>query len=140
MPSHRSERAAEESPAAEVHEHPVIDHRPPNAEATAGHGSGSDGTDAMSLHVSKLRGISLDGRIKLTRQGDARGVSLRPIADLRPGGLARIVVEDLLAHEDVGGEGAQFDVTTGAVLAPPAFEPVKTYPLRVDHDNLVVEV
>ena len=69
MPSHRSERAAEESPAADVHEHPVIDHRPPNAEATAGHGSGSDGTDAMSLHVSKLRGISLDVRIKLKRQG-----------------------------------------------------------------------
>lgn len=39
-----------------------------------------------------------------------------------------------------GCHGAQFDVTTGAVLAPPAFEPVKTYPLRVDHDNLVVEV
>lgn len=36
--------------------------------------------------------------------------------------------------------GAQFDVTTGAVLAPPAPEPVKAYPLHVDHDNLVIEV
>lgn len=39
-----------------------------------------------------------------------------------------------------GCHGAQFDVTTGAVLAPPAPEPVKAYPLRVDQDNLVIEV
>jgi nitrite reductase/ring-hydroxylating ferredoxin subunit len=31
-------------------------------------------------------------------------------------------------------------VTTGAVLAPPAPEPVKTYPLYIDRGNLVVEV
>jgi nitrite reductase/ring-hydroxylating ferredoxin subunit len=39
-----------------------------------------------------------------------------------------------------GCHGAQFDVTTGAVLAPPALEPVKSYPLRIDQGNLVVEV
>ena len=39
-----------------------------------------------------------------------------------------------------GCPGAQFDVTTGAVLAPPALEPVKVYPLHVDQGNLVVEV
>lgn len=39
-----------------------------------------------------------------------------------------------------GCHGAQFDVTTGAVLAPPAFEPVKSYALRVDQGNVVVEV
>jgi 3-phenylpropionate/trans-cinnamate dioxygenase ferredoxin subunit len=39
-----------------------------------------------------------------------------------------------------GCHGAQFDVTTGQVLAPPAFEPVKAYPLRVDRGNLVIEV
>lgn len=39
-----------------------------------------------------------------------------------------------------GCHGAQFDVTTGAVLAPPAPEPVKTYPLRIDAGNIVVEV
>ena len=36
--------------------------------------------------------------------------------------------------------GAQFDVTTGDVLAPPAFEPVKAYRLRVDNDSLVVDI
>lgn len=39
-----------------------------------------------------------------------------------------------------GCHGAQFDVTTGAVLAPPAPEPVKAYPVRVDHGNIEVEV
>jgi len=39
-----------------------------------------------------------------------------------------------------GCHGAQFDVTTGAVLAPPAPAPVKAYPVRVDNGNLVIEV
>lgn len=39
-----------------------------------------------------------------------------------------------------GCHGAQFDVTTGAVLAPPALEPVKAYPLRVDNGSLVIEL
>ncbi len=39
-----------------------------------------------------------------------------------------------------GCHGAQFDVTTGAVLAPPAPEPVKVYRLHVSQGSLVVEV
>ena len=39
-----------------------------------------------------------------------------------------------------GCHGAQFDVTTGAVLAPPAPAPLKVYPLRVDHDDLVLDI
>jgi nitrite reductase/ring-hydroxylating ferredoxin subunit len=39
-----------------------------------------------------------------------------------------------------GCHGAQFDVTTGAVLAPPAPAPVKAYSLRVEQGSLVVEV
>jgi len=39
-----------------------------------------------------------------------------------------------------GCHGAQFDVTTGAVLAPPAFEPVKAYPVRIERGNVVVEI
>ena len=35
---------------------------------------------------------------------------------------------------------SQFDVTTGDVLNPPAFEPVKTYRTRVEGDALQVEV
>lgn len=39
-----------------------------------------------------------------------------------------------------GCHGAQFDVTTGAVLAPPAFEPVKAYPLRIEQGQIVIEI
>lgn len=39
-----------------------------------------------------------------------------------------------------GCHGAQFDVTTGAVLAPPAPDPVKAYRLRVDRGDLVLEL
>lgn len=39
-----------------------------------------------------------------------------------------------------GCHGAQFDVTTGAVLAPPASQPLKAYPLHIEQGNLVIEV
>ena len=39
-----------------------------------------------------------------------------------------------------GCHGAQFDVRTGQVLAPPALEPLRAYPLHVDRDDIVVEV
>ena len=35
---------------------------------------------------------------------------------------------------------AQFDVRTGAVLAPPATVPVNVYPVRVEGDELQVEI
>ena len=39
-----------------------------------------------------------------------------------------------------GCHGAQFDVTTGQVLAPPAVEPLKVYPVHVEAGRIVVEV
>lgn len=33
--------------------------------------------------------------------------------------------------------GAEFDLTSGAVLAPPAWEPIATYPVRVEDDDTV---
>ena len=36
--------------------------------------------------------------------------------------------------------GSQFDVTTGEVLNPPATEPVPVYSLRVEDDEIQVEV
>jgi 3-phenylpropionate/trans-cinnamate dioxygenase ferredoxin subunit len=39
-----------------------------------------------------------------------------------------------------GCHGAQFDVTNGRVLAPPAFEPLNAYPLQVTGDDLIVEI
>ena len=36
--------------------------------------------------------------------------------------------------------GSQFNVTTGAVLNPPATEPVPVFPLRVEDDEIKVEM
>lgn len=36
--------------------------------------------------------------------------------------------------------GSQFDVTSGEVVGPPATEPVQTYPVRVEGEDIQVEV
>ena len=36
--------------------------------------------------------------------------------------------------------GARFDVRTGEVLAMPAAVPIKTYPIRIDGDRVMVEI
>jgi 3-phenylpropionate/trans-cinnamate dioxygenase ferredoxin subunit len=36
--------------------------------------------------------------------------------------------------------GAQFDIRSGEVLAPPAFVPVRTYPVRVQDGNIEISV
>jgi 3-phenylpropionate/trans-cinnamate dioxygenase ferredoxin subunit len=52
-----------------------------------------------------------------------------------------------LAESDLAGttitcmcHGAEFDVRTGQVLAPPAPAPIKVYPIRINGDSLEVEV
>lgn len=52
-----------------------------------------------------------------------------------------------LANGDLKGttltcacHGSEFDVTTGEVLGPPATEPVATYPVKVEGEDLQVEV
>lgn len=52
-----------------------------------------------------------------------------------------------LAEGDLDGttvtcpcHGSEFDVTTGEVANPPALEPVASYPLRVDGDEIQVEI
>lgn len=36
--------------------------------------------------------------------------------------------------------GSRFDVTSGAVVGPPARQPVKTYPVRVEVGDVLVDV
>jgi nitrite reductase/ring-hydroxylating ferredoxin subunit len=52
-----------------------------------------------------------------------------------------------LAEGDLAGttvtcmcHGAEFDVRSGAVLAPPAVEPIRVYRTRVDGDALHIEI
>jgi len=39
-----------------------------------------------------------------------------------------------------GCHGSQFDLSTGAVLAPPAYVPMKIYHVKVEGDSLLVEL
>lgn len=36
--------------------------------------------------------------------------------------------------------GASFDITTGEVLAPPAKDPLKTYPVTIEGEDIMVEI
>lgn len=36
--------------------------------------------------------------------------------------------------------GAEFDLKTGEVLAPPAYEKIKTYPIRIDTDTISIGI
>jgi len=36
--------------------------------------------------------------------------------------------------------GSRFDIRTGAVLSLPAYEPIATYPVRVEGDDILVEI
>lgn len=63
-------------------------------------------------------------------------------------------IEDNCSHQDAAlseGEqngykiecwlhGAEFDLRNGQALTPPAVQPVKTYPVTVDGNNVVVEI
>ncbi len=36
--------------------------------------------------------------------------------------------------------GARFSIRTGAVTAPPAYEPLNTYPVRVEGDSIEIRI
>jgi predicted flap endonuclease-1-like 5' DNA nuclease len=71
MPHQSPDRAPADSPAADLRDEPALMSRgaAPNGRAPSPPARGVQESGAMSLHVSKLRGISLDVRRKLKRQG-----------------------------------------------------------------------
>ena len=71
MPCRTPERAPADSRAAGTCDEPVLIHpgAAPNGRAPSGRARELEDSGAMSLHVSKLRGISLEVRQKLKRQG-----------------------------------------------------------------------
>ena len=43
-------------------------------------------------------------------------------------------------HRDLPRHGSRFDITTGSALTLPAFEPVATFPVRVEDGWVKVDV
>ena len=84
--------------------------------------------------------------VKLTKNGKDICVALV--------GNEVFAIEDNCSHQDSAlSEGeqngykiecwlhsAEFDLRTGDALTPPASQPVKTYPVLVDGNNVVVEI
>ena len=89
----------------------------------------------------------LEGKpVKLTKNG-------KEVCVARVGNEV-FAIEDNCSHQDAAlSEGeqigykiecwlhsAEFDLRTGAALTPPASAPVKTYPVSIDGNNVVVEI
>ncbi len=101
---------------------------------------------AEFVRAAAIRQVPEGGLIAV----DVRGI---PIAVARVGGTF-YAFDDTCTHEqcslaegDLVGttvtcmcHGAEFDVRTGHVLAPPAPLPVKVYRTRVEGDGLLIEV
>ena len=96
------------------------------------------------------------GKASAIRPGELAAVEVggRRIAVANAGGRY-YAVDEMCTHEQCslaeegtldgtvltcGCHGAQFDVTNGRVLAPPAIEPLKVYRVQVHGDDLAVEV
>ena len=96
--------------------------------------------------VAKASGIA-PGQMRIVEAGGAR------IALCNVGG-AFYAIEDVCTHDDgplgegtLDGKevecprhGARFDVTTGAAVQLPAFEPVETHEVRLEGDTIQVGV
>ena len=94
---------------------------------------------AADIKPGELAGFEVDGVRLAVANADGRFFAIDDACTHEQCSLA---AEGALEGTVVtcGCHGAQFDVTTGAVLAPPAPEPVKAYSLHIDQGNIVVKV
>src|SRR5262245_53314506 len=98
------------------------------------------------VKVAKLHDV-IEGQAKVFEAGDER-VALCKV-DGTVFALADVCTHDggPLGEGDLDGyeiicprHGARFDVRTGAVLAFPAIMPVASYPVKVDGDDVYVQL
>jgi len=101
---------------------------------------------SVIVTTAKARELKEGGVIAI----DVRGT---PVAIANVGGTF-YAFDDTCTHEqcslaegDLDGttiacmcHGAEFDVRTGKVLAPPAPAPIKVYPIRINGDSLEIEI
>jgi 3-phenylpropionate/trans-cinnamate dioxygenase ferredoxin subunit len=94
---------------------------------------------AASVKPGELAAFAIDGIRIAIANADGR---LFAIDEMCTHEQCSLVEEGTLEGTVVtcGCHGAQFDVRTGQVLAPPALDPLRVYPVHVDQDDIVVEV
>ena len=83
-----------------------------------------------------------------------RYVKAMELSRLSPGTMAGVQVDGICTHEDsLLSEGfmvedrvvcklhlSQFNLRTGEVANPPAFEPLKLYNVKIEEGNIFVEI
>jgi nitrite reductase/ring-hydroxylating ferredoxin subunit len=94
---------------------------------------------AAHVKPGELAAFDIDGTRVAVANADGR---LFAIDEMCTHEQCSLVEEGTLEGTVVtcGCHGAQFDVRTGEVLAPPALERLRVYPLHLDQDDIVVEV
>ena len=98
------------------------------------------------VKVAKLNEVP-EGHAKIFEVGDERVALCRvagkvfAIADVCTHDGGPLGEGDLEGYEIIcPRHGARFDVRTGAVLAFPAIKPVASYPVKIDGDDVYVQI
>jgi nitrite reductase/ring-hydroxylating ferredoxin subunit len=91
---------------------------------------------AAYLTEGEMRAFDVSGRRVTVARVGGRLYAFDDVCTHRHCSLAEGDLEEAIVTCPC--HGSQFDVETGAVRNPPATEPVKTYPLRVEGDDLQV--
>ena len=98
------------------------------------------------IKVAKLNAV-VEGQAKVFEAGDERVVLCKvngevcAIADICTHDGGPLGEGDLEGYEIIcPRHGARFDVRTGAVLAFPAIMPVASYPVKIDGDDVYVQI
>jgi nitrite reductase/ring-hydroxylating ferredoxin subunit len=91
---------------------------------------------AADLSEGEMRAFEVGGRRVTVARVDGSLHAFDDTCAHRRCSLAEGDLED--ATVTCPCHGSRFDVATGAVLNPPATEPVRTYPVRVEGDDLQV--
>ncbi len=101
---------------------------------------------AEFVKVASLADLPPGGKLLITVKG-------RPIALFNINGTV-YAVEDVCTHDggplvegDLDGyevecprHGARFDVRTGQATRMPAFEPIETYPVKIEGEDILIAV
>ena len=90
---------------------------------------------AASIPLGDFAQVEIDDALVAVFNIDGRFYAIDDICTHDGGGLAGGAVEgDVVICPR---HGARFSLRTGAALTPPAYEPVRTYPTRINDDGLV---
>lgn len=94
--------------------------------------------NVAEVKTGQLKAVEVDGTYVALANVDGRFYAFDDTCTHEACSLADGVLEGTVVTCPC--HGAQFDVTDGRVVAPPAVEPVRCYPVRVENAQLVLDL